>query len=120
MEGGVVGGVVGGVPGGVLGGVVGGTGSGPVTEYDRPPRLLRQVKPVYPHAAFVARLEGAVLVEIVIDASGRVAQARIVESDPLFDAAALAAVRQWVFAPAIRRGRPVETVAFAPVRFRIH
>jgi outer membrane biosynthesis protein TonB len=38
---------------------------------------------------------------------------------PLLDAAAVAAVRQWVFAPALRKGRPVATLAIAPVAFRI-
>jgi protein TonB len=123
MEGGVVGGVVGGVPGGVLGGVIGGTGTGlpvPVRDVDRPPRLLRQVKPVYPSEAFVKKVEGTVLVEIVIDDQGRVARTRILQSIPLLDAAALECVRQWVFAPALVRSRPVATLALAPVTFRIY
>jgi protein TonB len=121
MEGGVEGGVVGGVPGGVLGGVVGGTGDIPVVvrDYDRPPRLIRQTKPQYPHEAFVKKIEGVVVVEILIDANGRVARVRIVQSVPLLDAAALEAVRQWAFEPAIKQGRPVATVANAPVSFRI-
>jgi periplasmic protein TonB len=122
MEGGVPGGVIGGVPGGVLGGVIGGTGSGPVpaSVYDQPARLIRQVKPVYPHDAFVARLEGTVVVTFLIDASGRVVNARVVESVPLLDAAALAAVRQWTFAPATHLGRPVPTLGLAPIQFRIY
>jgi protein TonB len=121
VETGVSGGVAGGVPGGVLGGVVGGTGDipAPVMDYDRPPRLLRQTKPEYPQDAFVRKIEGVVVVEILIDATGRVARVRVVRSVPLLDAAALAAVRQWVFEPAIKKGRPVATVAVAPVSFRI-
>jgi len=121
MEGGVEGGVVGGVPGGVLGGVVGGTGDIPVPvhDYDRPPRLIRQTKPQYPQEAFVKKIEGVVLVEILIDATGRVARVRVVQSVPLLDAAALAAVRSWAFEPAIKHGRLVATVALAPVTFRI-
>jgi len=121
MEEGVEGGVVGGVPGGVLGGVIGGTGTGPVPvrEVDRPPRLLRQVRPEYPSEAFVKKVEGTVVLEIVIDEQGHVARTRIVQSIPLLDAAAVAAVRQWVFAPAEKRGRPVATIARSPVSFRI-
>lgn len=119
MEGGVEGGVVGEVPGGVLGGVIGGTGQGPVLDYDQPPRLLRQTKPRYPQDAFVKKVEGTVLVEFVIDATGRVASVRILRSMPLLDAAAMEAVRQWVFSPAVKHGRPVATVARAPVAFRI-
>jgi protein TonB len=123
MEGGVEGGMVGGVPGGVIGGVIGGTGHGlppPVLDYDQPPRVLRQPRPEYPPDAFVKKVEGVVVVEILIDDTGRVVRMRIVQSVPLLDAAALDAVRQWVFLPAIRRGRPVATVATAPVRFRIY
>ena len=39
--------------------------------------------------------------------------------DPALDAAALQTVQQWVFSPAIKNGRPVATVASAPVTFRI-
>lgn len=122
MEGGVEGGVVGGVPGGVLGGVIGGTGDNPIVvrDYDRPPRVIRLTKPVYPQEAFVKKIEGTVLLEILIDAEGRVVRARVVASIPLLDAAALDAVRQWVFAPAIKHGRPVATLAHAPVAFRIY
>lgn len=122
MEGGVPGGVVGGVPGGVLGGVIGGTGSGPAPSlvYDQPARLIGQVKPEYPHEAFVARLEGTVVITFVIDASGHVVGARVIESVPLLDAAALAAVRQWTFVPATHLGHPVPTLGLAPVQFRIY
>jgi protein TonB len=121
MEGGVEGGEIGGVPGGVLGGVVGGTGDVPipVKDYDRPPRVIRQTRPHYPQDAFVKKVEGVVVIEILIDATGRVARVRVIQSIPLLDAAALEAVRQWAFQPAIRKGRPVATVALAPVTFRI-
>jgi outer membrane biosynthesis protein TonB len=46
-------------------------------------------------------------------------QARVVKSIPLLDAAARQTVLQWVFAPAIKNGRPVSTIASAPVTFRI-
>jgi protein TonB len=120
MEGGVEGGVVGGVLGGVVGGVIGGTGDSPILDYDRPPRLIRQTKPQYPQEAFVKKIEGVVLVEMLIDASGRVAGARVLKSVPLLDGAALQTVRQWVFTPAMKRGRPVATIAHAPVAFRIY
>jgi protein TonB len=119
MEVGVEGGVVGGVPGGVLGGVVGGTGDGVVMDYDQPPRPIKLTKPSYPQEAFIKKIEGTVEVEILIDATGRVARARIVRSVPLLDAAALQTVREWVFQPALKHGRPVATLATAPVAFRI-
>ena len=119
MEEGVEGGAVGGVPGGVLGGVIGGTGQGPVLDYDLPPRIVRQTRPRYPQEAFVKKVEGTVVVEFVIGAAGRVVSVRVAQSIPLLDAAALEAVREWVFTPALKHGVPVATLARAPVAFRI-
>jgi periplasmic protein TonB len=120
MEEGVEGGVVGGTPGGVLGGVIGGTGDGPVLDYDQPPRAIKLTKPVYPQEAFVKKIEGVVEVEFLIDSTGRVVTVRIIHSVPQLDAAAIQTVRQWVFSPAMKGGRPVATVARAPVTFRIY
>jgi protein TonB len=122
MEGGVEGGVVGGVLGGVLGGVIGGTGTGPVPvrDPDTPARLLRPTKPKYPSEAFTKKIQGVVLVEFLIDSTGHVVQARVIQSIPLLDAAALEAVRDWLFSPAIKHGRPVATIARAPVSFVIY
>jgi len=120
MESGVEGGVVGGVPGGVIGGVLGGTGTGPVLDYDSPPRAIKITRPQYPQEAFIKKIEGTVTVEILIDSTGRVVRARVIQSVPLLDAAALQTVYQWVFQPAIKHGRPVPTIAHAPVAFRIY
>ena len=120
MEEGVEGGVVGGTPGGVIGGVIGGTGDGPVMDYDQQPRLLRQTKPVYPQEAFVKKIEGVVELEVLIDSTGRVSVRRIIHSVPVLDAAAIQTVRQWQFAPAVKNGRPVATIALIPVTFRIY
>ena len=120
MEGGVNGGTVGGTFGGTLGGVIGGTGDSPVLDYDQPPRLLKHTKPVYPQEAFIKKIEGVVMLEIVIGVDGRVGRARVLRSVPQLDAAALQTVRQWLFSPAIKGGRPVATIAQAPVSFRIY
>jgi protein TonB len=120
MEGGVDGGVPGGTIGGVVGGVLGGTGTGPVLDYDSPPRPIKITRPQYPQEAFIKKVEGTVLVEILIDSQGRVTRARVLQSIPLLDAAAIQTVYQWVFQPAVKHGRPVPTIAQAPVAFRIY
>ncbi len=119
MAGGVDGGTVGGTLGGVIGGVIGGTGDNPVLDYDQPPRLLRQTRPVYPQEAFIKKIEGVVMLEIVIGIDGKVGRAKVIRSIPQLDSAAIQTVRQWVFSPAIKGGRPVSTIANAPVSFRI-
>jgi len=119
IEDGVDGGVPGGTPGGVPGGDLAASGVGPVSDYDSPPRAIRLTKPVYPHEAFIQKVEGEVLLEILIAPSGRVVRARVLRSVPLLDAAALACVQDWTFLPALRRGRPAPMAARAPVRFQL-
>ena len=119
MDEGVEGGVVGGVPGGVLGGCVGCTGDGPVTDYDQAPRPIKITRPQYPQDAFIKKIEGKVVLEILIDSTGHVVKARVVQSVPMLDQAAVQTVYQWVFSPAMKKGRPVATIALAPVDFRI-
>ena len=113
VEGGVPGGVLGGVEGGVIGGVLGGVLGGTLPE-ERPvyvsgrhiPKLIRQVKPEYPAEAYSSRLQAMVVVEATTDIYGRVNSARIISGNPLFNEAALAAVRQWLYEPYIVDGIP--------------
>jgi TonB family protein len=114
------GGVAGGDPNGIPGGVPWGTGFEPVKDYDRGPRLVVQTRPMYPQAAFVQKIEGEVLLELLIDDTGRVARARVLQSIPQLDAAALRCVEAWRFEPARRAGRAVAVIAHAPVSFRIY
>jgi periplasmic protein TonB len=90
-----------------------------VLDYDTPPKPIALSKPKYPRAAFDSRLEGTVIVEITIDSRGRVAKAQIKQSAPGLDEAALKCVSKWRFRPALKAGKPVATVANAPVMFRI-
>ena len=58
-------------------------------------------------------LTGTVTIMAVVDAMGRVTDAKILQSVRGLDATALAAVKQWRFAPATLNGQPV------PVRMPI-
>lgn len=94
--------------------------SPPQMDYDQPPRPIKIVKNLYPQKAFDQKIEGIVEVEILIDATGKVARARIVQSIQGLDQAALETVYQWRFSPAVKKGLPVATIARAPVQFRIY
>lgn len=102
------------------GSVLGGTDTGPEMDYESPPRPIKITRPQYPQGAFDKKIEGTVLVEIMIDSSGRVVRARVLQSVPMLDAAAIQTVYQWIFQPAVKHGRPVATIAQAPVSFRIY
>jgi TonB family protein len=83
------------------------------------PRKTRDVAPVYPKEALAARLQGVVILEVVIDCSGRVVDARVVRSVPGLNDAALDAVRQWGYAPALKDGIPTFAVMTVPVSFSL-
>jgi TonB family protein len=55
--------------------------------------------PVYPDAARSARVQGTVILEVTVDRQGNVTDARVVESIPLLDQAAVEAVREWKYEP---------------------
>src|SRR5262245_54541980 len=127
VEGGVVGGVEGGVPGGVLGGVPGGTGPGTGGEILRvggevkAPVLQSRVEPSYPEAARKARMEGVVILEAIITASGSVEDVKVLKSvNPLLDASAVRAVSQWRYKPATLNGRAVRVYLTVTVTFRLN
>ncbi len=80
-----------------------------------PPTLLHQPAVPYPTDARARGVEGVVQLDLVIDEVGAVRTATVVEGvDPALDAAALDAVKQFRFSPAMEDGVPLEvTVGFA-------
>lgn len=82
-----------------------------------PPRLLRKVSPAYPPAAIAARVAGAVVVAAATDVYGRVSEARVVSGHPLLNAAAVEAVREWLYEPYLVNGVPKAVRFTATVTF---
>ncbi|MGE0453678.1 MAG: energy transducer TonB [Vicinamibacteria bacterium] len=127
VEGGVPGGVEGGIPGGVVGGIVGGipTGAPPPVKAVRvggnvkAPKLVHQVQPVYPDLAIQARLSALVIMEALVDTAGRVKTVRVLRGAPLFDDAAMGAVRQWRYQPLLLNGIPTEFILTVTVNFNL-
>jgi len=80
---------------------------------DTPPRPLSRTSPRYPPRARADSVEGHVVLSLLVDVSGNVEKAKVVESQPpgVFDEAALEAVRQWRFEPATYEGAPVKAWA---------
>lgn len=83
------------------------------------PRKLVDARPVYPEVARSARIEGTVILEAVLDTSGRVTELRVLRSVPMLDQAALDAVRQWRYSPTIYYGRRVSVLMTITVRFTL-
>jgi protein TonB len=111
--------VTGGAASGVEGGVSGEAGNAIRVVGDlRPPRLIKEVAPVYPPEARQAGVEGIVILEAQTDIYGRIQSAKILRSIPMLDTAALEAVRQWVYEPLLINGKPRPAVFTVTVRFQ--
>jgi len=126
VEGGVPGGVEGGVPGGVVGGVVGGLPDAPpppqavrVGGQIKEPKKLKNVNPSYPDIAKQARVQGVVILECTISPQGKVTDVKVLRGIPLLDAAAIEAVKQWVYSPTLLNGVPVPVIMTVTVNFRL-
>jgi periplasmic protein TonB len=83
------------------------------------PRKLVDVRPVYPDIARNARVEGTVVLEAVLDRTGRVSQVRVTQSSPLLDQAAVDAVRRWQYSPSTLHGQPVEVLMTVTITFKL-
>lgn len=82
-----------------------------------PPKKIKDVRPEYPEDARAANIAGIVILEIRIEADGRVSHARVLRSIPALDQAALDAVTQWEFQPALKDGTPTAIVMMVTVNF---
>lgn len=84
-----------------------------------PPRRIKDVKPVYPLDAMAKGVTGTVILDITVESSGRVSDAKVVRSIPDLDQAALDAVRGWEFEPTLLNGEPVALVLTVTVNFTL-
>jgi protein TonB len=127
VEGGVIGGVLGGVEGGVVGGVVGGTGTEPLIAGSggvTMPELIEssKIKPEFPEMARLARSNGRVILQAIIRRDGTVADAEVLQCKPPslgFAEAAIEAVLQWRYKPALQGTTAVDVYMTVVVDFTL-
>jgi protein TonB len=91
-------------------------------DLDRPPRPTKMVDPEYPPLARRTGKVGRVVLRILITKRGDVAQVKVLQGpgeDLGFEAAAVAAVKQWRFSVPTVKGSPVDVWADLPIRFTL-
>ena len=89
---------------------------------DRDVIPLVRINPDYPQRALSRGIEGWVVVQFTITATGSVASAVVVDAEPegIFDDAALKAIARWRYNPKVEGGVAVERVGIRTVlRFMI-
>lgn len=79
--------------------------------------LLDHPKPIYPAIARAARVMGTVVVLVVIDENGRVADESVVSGPPMLQSATLEGIRQFMFSPFTQDGKPVEAITAVGIGF---
>ena len=84
------------------------------------PEAVTRVSPQYPDIAREAGVDGTVLVQALVGKDGKVHDVRVQKSIPMLDASAIAAVKQWVFKPALSNNKPVAVWVAVPVKFSLH
>src|SRR5439155_22761758 len=80
---------------------------------------IYQVNPVYPPLARQIRVQGAVVMEAVINKEGSIESLRVISGHPLLNQAALDAVKQWRYRPTMLNGEPVEVITTVTVTFSL-
>lgn len=84
------------------------------------PAFVYQEIPVYPALARRLGMEGRVLLKLLIDANGKLLNVEVIESAGYgFTEASIEAVKKSTYAPGVRDGVKVATLALLPVRFRL-
>jgi TonB family protein len=90
----------------------------PVGGRVRPPRKIKDVKPVYPAALQEAGVEGTVVLKGTVGTDGTFRELQVVKSvHPDLDSAAIDAVKQWQFDGTLLNCVPVEVAINVTVNF---
>jgi periplasmic protein TonB len=86
------------------------------------PKVRKEVRPNYTADAMRAKVQGAVLVECVVNPDGTVGDVQIIRSlDSTFglDQEAIKAAKQWLFTPGTRFGQPVPVIVTIELTFTL-
>jgi TonB family protein len=81
--------------------------------------VAHSVAPNYPLLAKQMKVQGAVVLQALIDRGGKIQNLRVLSGPTILAAAAQEAVKQWRFKPYYQDGQPVETEARVSVNFTI-
>jgi periplasmic protein TonB len=85
-----------------------------------PPRVLTQMKPTYTNEALEQRIQGTVVLELIVRTDGHPTDIQVVRSlEAGLDLQAIIAARQWRFEPGRLAGRPVDVQVVVMMDFWI-
>jgi len=82
-------------------------------------KLISSVPPSYPALAKSQRVSGSVVIDALIDVSGRVTTMKVVSGPGLLHQAAMDALRQWKYQPATLNGNATAMHLTVTIQFRL-
>jgi len=82
-------------------------------------KLISSVPPVYPPMAKTQHISGAVMIDALIDANGRVTTMKVISGPTLLQEAAKDALKQWKYQPAMLDGKSVSMHLTVTIQFRL-
>jgi TonB family protein len=82
-------------------------------------KLISSVPPVYPTMAKTQHVSGNVTVDALIDATGRVTTMKVISGPPLLHQAAMDALKQWKYQPAMLDGKAVPMHLSVTIQFHL-
>ncbi|MGB6429672.1 MAG: TonB family protein [Candidatus Acidiferrales bacterium] len=83
------------------------------------PRLRSAPEPIYPYSARAEKVQGDVSVDVLIDESGRVASMTVLSGPAMLRQAALDALRQRKYFPAMLDGKPTTAHITVTIHFQL-
>jgi protein TonB len=81
---------------------------------------IERKTPAYPPLARQIRLQGSVVVEVIVSPEGRVESARALSGHPLFTKAAVDAANGWRFHPTLLNGVAVRVTGLITFNFNLN
>jgi periplasmic protein TonB len=88
---------------------------------EQQPVLVEKPPPVYPELAQMAKIEGTVIVRVLVGKDGKVKDAILGKGvNDILDQSALAAARNYVFQPAMQNKKPVAVWVAIPFKFSLY
>jgi TonB family protein len=89
---------------------------------EEPPEPLTPIQPIYPTKAMLSKLEGRVIVKVLIDKYGKPLKGKVLKNfgTNVFDKAAIQAVTSVQYKPAMMEGKPINVWMAIPLSFKLN
>ena len=81
--------------------------------------VVFRVNPIYPPDAKANRIQGAVVIEVIIGKDGAIQNINSVTGPEILQQSALDAIRQWIYKPYVLNGQPVEVQSTITINYNL-